>query len=212
MQTTSSQVLLLFCLVCVPICKCCSGDSDLIGKCGEEGDNCSTCYHTLVKSLMSSDSNVYKLSRAFFPTNSNDRPQFVTVTYQFKDMNSTLHHKVWYWSEKSSYFVYPLQTFEYLSLFFGKAAIFFSGNVSVTLDQECYFADHYMQHLTQRVSLICELYTHVMLYLIECDWLLRFNLLVIWLTGLCFQFCLYAPARACAINAEEGRYHVGGIV
>lgn len=62
--------------------------------------------------------------------------------------------RFWYWSEKGSYFIYPLQTFEYLSLFFGKAATFFTGTVTVTLDRECIAADwQFMQHLTQRVSI-----------------------------------------------------------
>ena len=83
-------------------------------------------------------------------TNSDDRPQFVTITYRFKDMNDT---RVWYWSQKCSFFVYPLQTFEYLSLFFGKASTFFAGSVTITLDQECLYAEEmFMQHLTQRVS------------------------------------------------------------
>jgi hypothetical protein len=93
---------------------------------------------------------LFNLSKAFFPTNSDDRPQFVTITYRFKHTTET---KTWYWSEKGSFFVYPLQTFEYLSLFFGKASTFFAGSVTVTLDQECINAkEDFMQHLTQRVS------------------------------------------------------------
>ena len=129
--------------------KCAHDNSDdLIGQC-DEGSNCTDCYQMLVISLLSKDQNLFNLSKAFFPTNSDDRPQFVTITYRFKDTNET---KVWYWSEKGSFFVYPLQTFEYLSLFFGKASAFFSGSVTVTLDQDCLHAEHFMQHLTQRVS------------------------------------------------------------
>ena len=149
--------ILLFALglMCVHLCKCSqtSNDSDknlIVGQCGDEGENCTACYQALVKSLMSKDQNLFYLSKAFFPTNSNDRPQFVTITYCFKDTKET---KIWYWSEKGSYFIYPLETFEYLSLFFGKASAFFTGNVTVTLDQECLHADDdFMEHLTQRVS------------------------------------------------------------
>ena len=144
-------LLILFGLLLVHVCKC-TDDPDnnfMIGQCDNGSDNCSVCYLTLVKSLLSKDQNLFNLSQAFFPTNSGDRPQFVTITYRFKDTNDT---KLWYWSEKGSHFVYPLQTFQYLSLFFGKSAVFYSGNVTVTLDQECLSADNFMQHLTQRVS------------------------------------------------------------
>ena len=123
---------------------------DFIGQC-DEGSNCSECYQTLVKSLLLKDKNLFNLSKAFFPTNSDDRPQFVTITYRFKDTNTT---KIWYWSQRGSFFIYPLQTFEYLSLFFGKASTFFVGSVTVTLERECIHAEEeYMQHLTQRVSI-----------------------------------------------------------
>ena len=144
-------------LLCMHICIVCSSNdfsSYLIGQCDSESANCSLCYQTLVKSLMLKDQNLFNLSRSFFPTNSNDRPQFVTITYLYKGTNES---RVWYWSQKGSYFVYPLQTFEYLSLFFGKAAKFFTGTVTVTLDEECLPTDRhndFMQHLTQRVSAI----------------------------------------------------------
>ena len=133
------------------ICKCSLMLDEAIGQC-DEGKNCSECYQMLVKSLLLKDNNLFNLSKTFFPTNSDDRPQFVTITYHYKDTNET---KTWYWSQKGSYFVYPLQTFEYLSLFFGKASTFFAGDVTVTLDQECINAkEEFMQHLTQQVSLI----------------------------------------------------------
>jgi hypothetical protein len=148
-------LLIAFGSACVHICKCSlkldETDNNNIGQC-DEGNNCSECYQKLVKSLLLRDNNLFNLSRAFFPTNSDDRPQFVTITYRYKDTNET---KVWYWSQKGSFFVYPLQTFEYLSLFFGKASTFFVGSVTVTLDQECINAEEdFMQHLTQRVSIL----------------------------------------------------------
>ena len=151
-HTTVKILLIVLGLLCAHVCSEYSGIEPNIGQCDNESDNCSTCYQALVKSLMSKDQNLFSLSKSFFPTNSNDRPQFVTVTYLFKGTNET---KVWYWSEKGSYFIYPLQTFEYLSLFFGKAAVFFTGSVTVTLDEECRpTSDDFMQHLTQRVSTI----------------------------------------------------------
>ena len=152
-----TRVVVLFLLIvlasaCMHVCKCSlklDKDDDFIGQC-DEGSNCSECYQALVKSLLLKDKNLFNLSKAFFPTNSDDRPQFVTITYHFKDTNDT---RVWYWSQKGSFFVYPLQTFEYLSLFFGKASTFFAGSVTVTLDQECLYAEEqFMQHLTQQVS------------------------------------------------------------
>ena len=143
-------LLIILGLACAHISKN-SNDNldDLIGQC-DKGSNCSECYQMLVIALLSKDQNLFNLSKAFFPTNSDDRPQFVTITYRFNDTNET---KTWYWSEKGSFFVYPLQTFEYLSLFFGKASAFFSGSVTVTLDQDCADAEEdFMQHLTQRVS------------------------------------------------------------
>ena len=147
--------LIVLVLACIHTSKCLDGHHHhhnhhiIIGEC-DEGHSCSECYRTLVKSLLSKDQNLFNLSKAFFPTNSDDRPQFVTITYCFKQSNET---KTWYWSEKGSFFVYPLQTFEYLSLFFGKASAFFAGSVTVTLDQDCADAEEdFMQHLTQRVS------------------------------------------------------------
>ena len=138
-------LLVVLGLMCVHLCKCSqtSDDSDnfIVGQCGNEGENCTTCYQALVRSLMSKDQilNLFNLSKAFFPTNSNDRPQFVIIMYRFKDSLRN-ENRSWYWSEKGSFFVYPLETFEYLSLFFGKASAFFTGKVTVTLDQECLHA------------------------------------------------------------------------
>ena len=149
MPKTPVPVIFLLIILGLHVCKCSLDEADdLIGQC-DEGSNCSECYQALVKSLMSKDKNLFNLSKAFFPTNSDDRPQFVTITYHFKNINDT---RVWYWSQKGSFFVYPLQTFEYLSLFFGKASTFFVESVTVTLDQECLYAEHFMEHLTQRVS------------------------------------------------------------
>ena len=81
--------------MCVHCKRSCGDSDDLIGQC-DRGANCSECYQALVKSLMSKDQNLFNLSKAFFPTNSDDRPQFVIITYRFKDTNDT-NLKVWYW-------------------------------------------------------------------------------------------------------------------
>ena len=87
-----SILLIVFGLACIHICKC-SGNH-VIGRC-DDRHSCSECYQRLVRSLLSKDQNLFNLSKAFFPTNSNDRPQFVTVTYCFKGTNE---FKVWYWT------------------------------------------------------------------------------------------------------------------
>ena len=86
-------LLVIFGLVCVYVCKCSGNvsESNFIGQCDDGSDNCSMCYQTLVKSLISKDKNLFNLSRSFSPTNvnNNDRPQFVIITYQFKNINDT---------------------------------------------------------------------------------------------------------------------------
>ena len=139
---------------------------DSIGQC-DQGNQCTECYRSLVESLLSRDQNLFNLSKTFFPAHSNDRPQFVSITYRFNGTNDT---RVWYWSEKGSYFIYPQQTFEYLSLFFGKASAFFAGTVTVTLDEECLYAEHFMHHLTQRVSESRSAHQEIDLYCMYFSW------------------------------------------
>ena len=135
-----------------------STDSDVqYGGCQPENQTCSECYHELKKSLLKRDVNVRSLSTTFFPPKDNF-PEFVTVTYCFNEnCNKT---KKWFWTRESSYLFFPLKTFQYLSLFFSKPAEFFSGNVTLTLDEECYINntndnpdyDQMLTLLTQRVS------------------------------------------------------------
>lgn len=120
------------------------------GACQPENKSCSECYHNLKKSLLESDKNVRRLTVAFFPPDQNI-PEFVTVNYCFNEDCSK--NRTWFWTHDSSYLFFPLQTFQFLSLFFSKPASLFSQNVSVTLDEECYRTDHVMLTLlTQRVS------------------------------------------------------------
>ena len=119
------------------------------GSCPDEKNTCKDCYFALKLSLLSRDENIKNLSRTFFPPRAN-KPEFVTVTYRFD--NTTVPPKVWFWTHDSSYLFFPLKTFQYLSLFFGKIETQVSRNVTLTLDEECSDTDHgNMELLTQRV-------------------------------------------------------------
>ena len=123
------------------------------GGCEPESESCSDCYLTMKQSLLGKDMNIRNLSVTFFPLKDNI-PEFVTVTYCFND-NCTKIRK-WFWTHDSSFLFFPLETFQYLSLFFGKPAAFFSQNVTLRLDEECYDATPDMFNLlTQRVSEFC---------------------------------------------------------
>ena len=120
------------------------------GSCPEGKGNCSECYLALKVSLLSRDDNVKNLSQAFFPPRALN-PEFVTVNYYFGD--DTASSQVWFWTQDSSYLFFPLQTFQYLSLFFGKIASQVSQEVNLTLDSECNNTkDENLVLLTQRVS------------------------------------------------------------
>ena len=120
------------------------------GECKSKNDTCSECYLNLKKSLLKQDQNIQNLSKAFFPPKDNI-PEFVIVTYCFSE-NCTLN-RTWFWTHDSSYLFFPIKTFQYLTLFFGKPAEFFSRTVTVRLDEDCYFAtNETFELLTQRVS------------------------------------------------------------
>lgn len=128
----------------------CIEQTFIYGNCELGKENCVDCYQTLKKSLLGKDQNIQNLSVAFFPPKDN-LPEFVTVTYCFDD-NCMLQHK-WFWTHESSYLFFPIKTFQYLSLFFGKPAEFFSRTVQLRLDEECHNASNDMfTLLTQRVS------------------------------------------------------------
>lgn len=120
------------------------------GDCEPANKNCTDCYLTLKKSLLRRDRNIRNLSVAFFPPKDNI-PEFVAVTYCFDD--HCTEKKRWFWTHDSSYLFFPIETFQYLSLFFGKPAAFFSREVQLRLDEECQNASIDMfTLLTQRVS------------------------------------------------------------
>lgn len=128
-----------------------SADLDVeYGICQPEIQTCTECYRKLKESLLRSDKNILSLSSAFFPPKDN-LPEFVIVTYCFDEICSKTRR--WYWTHDSSYLFFPMQTFQYLSLFFGKPATFFSRNLTLYLDMECYNASHDLVNLlTQRVN------------------------------------------------------------
>ncbi len=128
-----------------------SADSEVeFGGCQPENQTCAKCYHKIKESLLKKDKNVRALSTAFFPPKDN-LPEFVNVTYCFDEICNK--PRIWYWTHDSSYLFFPMKTFQYLSLFFGKPATFFSRNVTLYLDMECYNASYQLFYLlTQRVS------------------------------------------------------------
>ena len=130
-----------------------SADSEVgFGVCQSENQTCTECYHKLKESLLRTDKNIQSLSIAFFPPKDNI-PEFVIVTYCFDEIcNKT---RKWYWTHDSSYLFFPMKTFQYLSLFFSKPAAFFSRNVTLNLDVDCYNASNELLNLlTQRVRLM----------------------------------------------------------
>jgi hypothetical protein len=122
------------------------------GSCSPGKENCSQCYLTLKKSLLSKDDNIRNLSLAFYPPRA-AVPEFVTVLYKFEDLSDE-EDQHWFWTHDSSYLFFPLKTFQYLSLFFGKLEKQVSQKVTLTLDAECNMTKtETMNLLTQRVSL-----------------------------------------------------------
>ena len=126
----------------------------VFGECSPGKDSSCDCYISLAQNLFQSDDNVFNLSKAFFPPDTNT-PEFVVVRYHFQNA-STDNVKTWFWAASASYFIYPLATFQFLSLFFGKPEAYWTAEVDVVLNAtECEGVR--MQHLTmltQRVSKI----------------------------------------------------------
>ena len=123
------------------------------GGCVAGKESCRDCYLTLKQELLKRDDNVFNLSRAFFPPELNP-PEFVQVTYNFADNGVTNETQTWYWVGQSSYFLFPPNTFQYLSLFFGKPEEYYTQEVYVTLNATaCLEVDKdHLTLLTQRVS------------------------------------------------------------
>ena len=143
-----NKFILISLLILIPYGFSSSADVQF-GGCQSENQTCAECYHNLKVSLLKSDINIRNLFTAFYPPRS-DLPEFVFVTYCFNE--TCLKNKIWYWSHESSYLFFPLQTFEYLSLYFSKPMKYITKNVTLFLDEECFEADNDMFNLlTQRV-------------------------------------------------------------
>lgn len=125
----------------------------VFGECSPGKDSCCDCYISLAQHLFQSDDNVFNLSSAFFPTDENT-PEFVVIRYHFQNA-SYERVQTWYWGASASYFMYPIATFQFLSLFFGKSEVFWSGEADVTLNAtECEgVQDKHLEFLTQRVRI-----------------------------------------------------------
>lgn len=148
-RVTSCSIVALICLLAVVNA---ISTTDLpFGSCSVGMENCSQCYLALKKSLLSKDDNIRNLSLAFYPPRA-AVPEFVTVLYKFKDLPDGEDQR-WFWTHDSSYLFFPLKTFQYLSLFFGKLEKQVSQKVTLTLDAECNMTKpETMNLLTQRVS------------------------------------------------------------
>lgn len=146
-------IVLLGLLMCTFTCATGnSNDTDLpFGSCLVGRESCSECYLTLKKSLLSRDDNILNLSLAFYPPQTNV-PEFVSITYLFGEAPNA-NSQMWFWTHDSSYLFFPLQTYQYHSLFFGKLEREVSQSLILTLDAECYATPNTtMELLTQRVS------------------------------------------------------------
>ena len=128
------------------------GRNETFGECLPYNRSCTVCYNALKVSLLKRDDNIRELSQKFFPPNASE-PELVEVTYSFGEDH--INQQVWFWTHDSSYLFFPIETFQYLSLFFGKPAAYFSQKANLTLDLECIGIDHnLLLLLTQRVSTI----------------------------------------------------------
>ena len=148
---TGRTFLLLICTF-----SCATGDSNgtdiPFGSCLVGRESCSECYLTLKKSLLRRDDNILNLSLAFYPLRHNI-PVFVRITYMFGEAPN-INPQEWFWTHDSSYLFFPLHTFQYHSLFFGKLQGKVSQRLILTLDEECSATPHKtMELLTQRVRI-----------------------------------------------------------
>ena len=164
-----SKLLILWWLAAATsIGKCNTASNDTteveFGECIRDKNGCRECYFSLLKALLGNDENVFNLSQVFTPPTF-DQPTYVRVNYRFFNECSLdngnngcvsvdeIH--TWLWAKSGAYFLYPLVTFQYISLLFGNAEHLYEREVFVTLDAtECYGAstDH-IALLTQRVSI-----------------------------------------------------------
>lgn len=104
----------------------------------------------LAKAVINDQTNLYELSRAFFPPEANS-PEFVAVSYFLNG----IENQSWYWSTFTSSFIHPPEVIQFMSLFFAKPHNYYKGQVRIDIPKEvagCVNDLPMMQLLTQRVS------------------------------------------------------------
>ena len=116
-------------------------------------ESCSECYETLVNHVVKNDKNRFRLLKTFFPPNDHP-PVFVIVMYDFEN-NSKNYTEPYFWTFRSSYFLQPLQVFQFTSLFLGTPA-YLSGELTIILPDECENANP--EHLEMLTYLVCSIY------------------------------------------------------
>ena len=107
-------------------------------------------YVALAEAVIKDQTNLYELSRAFFPPAANS-PEFVAVRYTVNGVQN----QTWHWSTFTSNFIHPPEVIQFMSLFFAKPHIYYKGEVSIHIPKEvagCVNDLKKMQLLTQRVS------------------------------------------------------------
>ena len=124
----------------------CTSNASAVGNC--TNSSCSKCYGSLVKHVVQNDENMFKLLQTFFPPNDHP-PVFVTVTYEF-EKSSTYY--TYFWTLQSSYFIQPLEVFQFSSLLLGTPA-YLGGKLTITLPDDCENANpEHLEMLTYLVS------------------------------------------------------------
>ena len=155
-----------FCLTAFAGTSARSSSDFVFGECQPGKDKCRDCYISLAQALFQSDENVFNLSKAFFPPDTNT-PEFVAVRYHLRSDSGKDTVLVWFWAASASYFLYPLATFQFLSLFFGKPEVYWTATVDVTLNAtECEgMKQQHLTILTQRVSSINQILSQAASYI-----------------------------------------------
>lgn len=134
----------------------------VVGDCynKQNYNNCATCYQTFANALVDTGDNKYRLSRAFFPTQS---AVSVHVKVTYEDSSNITDNKIYFWITGGFYIIQPIEVFLYRSLFFSPPK-YRAKNVTVILPNECFGAvsnpndttelvnEEFFEYATQRVS------------------------------------------------------------
>ena len=111
--------------------------------------SCNQSYEALADNVLTNDKNKFKLLQTFYPPNQTP-PVFVIVMYEFE--NSTRNDTyTYFWTSRSSFFIQPLEVFEFMSLFLGSPS-YLSRNLTIILPSECETANP--EHLEMLTYLV----------------------------------------------------------